>query len=78
MPMYEYRCKECDVVFEAINKLEDRLLGSKCPDCSGWGDYLISAPFLKAYIDSDRWNKNRESHMRKERKNMSNHGTYES
>lgn len=77
MPMYEYKCRECDVVFEAISSMKDRTLGSKCPDCEGQGDYLVSAPFLKAYLDSDKWVKNRESHMKQERKNMSNHDTYD-
>ena len=52
------------------------MLGRKCPDCSGLGVYEVTAPYLKAYIDSDKWVKNRESHMKQEQKNMRNHGSY--
>jgi len=76
MPLYEYQCKKCDVVFEALSSMEDRKTKQKCPNCSGDGVFIVSAPFLKAYLDSDKWVKNRESHMKKESKNMSNHGTY--
>ena len=76
MPFYEYKCKECDLIFQALHKMEDRTLGSKCPECEGQGDYLVSAPHIGAWLDSDRWVKNRESHMKQERKNMDNHGTY--
>ena len=76
MPTYEYQCDECDAVFEALSSISDRETTHICPNCSGEGRYIVSAPFLKAYLDSDKWVKNRESHMRKERKNMDNHGTY--
>ena len=76
MATYEYQCKECDVVFEALSSIKDRETRHICPNCSGEGEYIISAPFLKAYLDSDKWVKNRESHMKKERKNMDNHGSY--
>ena len=79
MPLYEYQCGECNVVFEALSSMEDRKTTQRCPNCqTGDGIFIVSAPFLKAYLDSDKWVKNRESHMKKERKNMSNHGTYTS
>jgi hypothetical protein len=55
---------------------EYRTMGRQCR-CGGWGDYIISRPYFKESIDSDRWIKNRESHMKKEQKNMENHGTYD-
>ena len=75
--LYEYQCKECDVVFDALSSMEDRKTTQICPNCEGEGIFIVSAPFLKAYIDSDKWVKNRESHMKQERKNMDNHGTYD-
>ena len=77
MPIYEYRCDTCEVVFDAFSSIEDRELGNKCPICEGLGNYVVSAPHIGAWLDSDRWVKNRESHMKKERKNMKNHGTYD-
>ena len=76
MPTYSYKCRECDAVFDRICNIEDRTLGCSCPNCEGQGDYLVSAPHIGAWLDSDRWVKNRESHMKQERKNMDSHGTY--
>lgn len=74
--MYEYECRECGTVFSAFSSIKDRTLGHDCPNCEGYGNYVISAPFIATPIESDKWLKNRESHMKKERKNMKNHGTY--
>jgi len=75
--IYEYRCQECKKVFDCITTIEDRKKEKPCPNCEGMGRYIISAPAIKAHIDSDRWVKNRESHMKKERRNMERHGTYD-
>ena len=56
--------------------MQDRKEHGNCPNCLGVGDYTISAPHLAAYLDSDKWVKNRESHMKQEQKNMKEHGTY--
>jgi hypothetical protein len=52
-------------------------------ECGALGVRQISAPraqlegFSGAFPGAaDKWEKNRESHMRKERKNMDKHGTY--
>lgn len=76
MILYEYQCRECAAKFDAFSRSEDRETSKECPNCSGEGIYRVSSPALKAWIDSDRWVKNRESHMKQERKNMENHGTY--
>lgn len=78
MIKYEYRCNKCQVVFECLARMEDRKIPQKCPNCEfGQGQYIVSAPAIKAWLDSDRWVKNRESHMKKEQKNMENHGSYD-
>jgi len=76
MPIYSYFCDECEREFEELVPMSHRTEDQVCPDCTGAGHYMVSAPFLKAYLDSDKWVKNRESHIRKEKKNMENHGTY--
>ena len=76
MILYEYQCRECATVFDAFSTFEDRETTRNCPTCSGSSYYKVSAPKLQAWLDSDRWVKNRESHMKQERKNMKNHGTY--
>lgn len=41
MPIYEYKCKDCGEVFEAIQKFSDKPL-TKCTSCSGSVERLIS------------------------------------
>ena len=41
MPIYEYKCNECDHVFEAIQKFSDDPL-TECPECKGKVEKLIS------------------------------------
>ena len=42
MPIYEYRCKSCGTVVEAIQRFGDRPL-RKCKECSGRLEKLISS-----------------------------------
>ena len=74
--IYEYHCQDCDAEFTEICSMSDRKTDKICPNCGGSGKYMVSAPAIKADLMSDRWLKNRESHMKLERKNMKNHGTY--
>ena len=41
MPMYEYRCNDCEHTFEARQKFSDAPL-SECPRCEGSVSKLIS------------------------------------
>ena len=41
MPMYEYKCQECGLVFEARQKFSDAPL-SECRECGGSVEKLIS------------------------------------
>lgn len=41
MPIYEYQCEECDLVFEARQKFSDPPL-TKCTSCGGPVKKLIS------------------------------------
>ena len=41
MPMYEYKCRECELVFEARQKFSDAPL-TECKSCSGAVDKIIS------------------------------------
>jgi len=45
MPLYEYRCKQCDKVFEKIQKFSDEPL-TVHDGCGGAVERLISAPGL--------------------------------
>jgi len=41
MPLYDYKCKECDHEFEEVRKIKDRYEVS-CPKCTGKCDLLIT------------------------------------
>jgi putative FmdB family regulatory protein len=43
MPLYEYRCQECQQRFERFVKLENYQEGQTCT-CGGAGDRIISSP----------------------------------
>jgi len=42
MLMYEYNCKKCDNVFEALARMDDRLFHD-CPECGDICNMKISA-----------------------------------
>jgi putative FmdB family regulatory protein len=77
LKLYEYQCRKCRTRFSDLIEERDRTLGATCPACGGYGEYRISAPYFKGDIESDQWLKKRESHMKKEKKNLDNHGTYD-
>lgn len=35
MPIYEYRCKGCQVVFSVLTRMEQRNDVQTCPNCGG-------------------------------------------
>ena len=43
MPIYEYRCKKCDQVFEEWLKEFD-VQSMPCPHCGGEGERMLSMP----------------------------------
>lgn len=42
MPIYEYQCERCGLIFELLTERRKRAV--KCPDCKGKAHKLISAP----------------------------------
>lgn len=46
MPLYEYKCRDCESCFEFMQKASDPLQ-KKCPKCGGPLDKLPSAPALQ-------------------------------
>jgi putative FmdB family regulatory protein len=46
MPIYEYRCRDCDTAFEAFVRGGDTVI---CPNCiSSSLDKLLSVPFVSS------------------------------
>ena len=45
MPLYDYRCIECDTVFSGMKTITERKT-SVCPNCNGDAKQLISAPTI--------------------------------
>ena len=52
MPLYEYQCLQCNRTFEAIRKFSDPDL-TKCSDCGGQLERLLSAPAIQ--FKGDGW-----------------------
>jgi putative FmdB family regulatory protein len=46
MPLYEYRCLQCDHQFEVIQKFSDPPV-EKCPKCGGPVRKLMSSPAIQ-------------------------------
>ena len=46
MPIYEYRCDECDQVFEAIQRISDAPLDT-CRICGGAAHRIVSSPAIQ-------------------------------
>lgn len=45
MPLYEYHCRNCDEVFEAIRPLRDSDKPSSCPRCNGEAERIMPTTF---------------------------------
>ena len=85
MPIYDFKCNECDNVTEHIVRMSVESL--PCPDCGADTVRLIGCPNLSisnlaagasATVDSiDKWDKMRKQKMAIEQKNQDNHGTYD-
>lgn len=45
MPIYEYRCGECEQVFEALQRVADEPLDT-CRRCGGPAERIISSPAI--------------------------------
>jgi putative FmdB family regulatory protein len=46
MPVYEYACEKCGLVFDRVRPYADREFFIKCPECGGWGQYQVAAPLI--------------------------------
>ena len=46
MPIYEYRCDDCDRVFEAIQRISDAPLDA-CRDCGAPARRIVSSPAIQ-------------------------------
>ncbi|MFZ5596017.1 MAG: FmdB family zinc ribbon protein [Bacillota bacterium] len=51
MPIYEFKCADCNKVFEALLLGNQREEDLKCPECGGERlKKMISAPFLPSSV----------------------------
>jgi putative FmdB family regulatory protein len=43
MPLYEYRCEKCQIVFAELRKLSEREDPIECPQCGGAASIIFSS-----------------------------------
>lgn len=59
MPLYDFKCKNCEKVFEnfcCINEVESFTIQLRCPECNGKVDRLIGGvkkDWFKVHINED-------------------------
>ena len=85
MPIYDFKCNECDAVHEHFAGMDEKI--GVCDTCGEPTTRLIGCPNLSisslakgdsATPDSiDKWEKMRKQKMAIESKNQENHGTYD-
>ena len=90
LKIFDFRCRSCDEVFEAMVTKEET--HPPCPACSSTkSKRLISAPhfdYSKICANGEqssdamttsieRWNRGRAQKMKIEKRNMERHGTYD-
>ena len=46
MPLYEYRCRQCERLFDRLERASEPKDGT-CPDCGGAAARLLGAPALQ-------------------------------
>ena len=46
MPLYEYRCRQCETHFDRLERASEPRDGT-CPDCGGAATRLLGAPALQ-------------------------------
>jgi len=45
MPLYEYKCKECNSKFEVLHKSADKLADVTCPECHSSNNKKLFSTF---------------------------------
>jgi putative FmdB family regulatory protein len=75
MPLYEYKCKECDKTFEVLQKIKAEPL-TKCLHCQGDVEKLVSISSFQfkgsGWYITDYKNKNKSSKPDKAKNQVSN------
>ncbi len=46
--IYEYKCKDCGLVFTDMRKIADREKPIECYSCGGEGEVMISTPVFQS------------------------------
>jgi putative FmdB family regulatory protein len=54
MPIYEYHCTKCQLVFERLELSIQEIPTSQCPHCMGVGERIISRPSIVYTIFNER------------------------
>lgn len=57
MPIYVYRCEQCEHEYDRLEKLSDPPQ-DECPVCNGTGRRIITGAHGKFQLKGEKWYKN--------------------
>ncbi len=57
MPIYTYRCDDCQHEYDRLEKL-DSPTENECPECNGTGRRTITSKHGKFTLKGEKWFKN--------------------
>ncbi len=61
MPIYVYRCSECEHEYDRLEKL-DAPKENECPACNGTGKRIIGSGHGRFQLKGEKWFKNSGSY----------------
>ncbi|MDI1472314.1 MAG: zinc ribbon domain-containing protein [Thermodesulfovibrio sp.] len=56
MPLYEYKCKQCNITFQVLKSVNKRDEPEKCPNCGSNQTYRLVSSFITNTVSCDSFN----------------------
>jgi len=56
MPMYEYKCKQCNITFQVLKSVNKRDEPEKCPKCGSNQTERLISPFITNTLSCGSFN----------------------
>jgi putative FmdB family regulatory protein len=56
MPLYEYKCKQCNITFQVLKPVSKRNQNEKCPNCGSNKTERLISPFITNTLSCSSFN----------------------